>query len=87
LSTVSPALAASKKKDYRTLLEALAKKTDSTPDRIEEVYTERGYPHGHGSQPSEMLAALAEAGAERYYAQAFAAGVAQYEMIFEALGA
>ncbi len=86
-SAASPALSATNKADYKLLLEALARKTDSTPDRIEEVYTERGYPHGHGSQPSEMLAALEEAGCERYYAQAFAAEVAQYDTIFDALGA
>lgn len=84
-SSASPALAAASEDDYRLLLEALATKTNSTPDRIEEVYEERGYPHGFGSKPSEMLAALAEAGCERFYAQAFALSVDQYEMVFEAL--
>lgn len=85
LSAASPALAATSEDDYRNLLATLADKTDSTPERIEEVYTERGYPHGYGSQPSEMLAALGEAGCQRYYAQAFALDVNQYEMVFEAL--
>ncbi|MDH3190042.1 MAG: DUF4003 domain-containing protein, partial [Acidimicrobiia bacterium] len=85
LSTASPALAATSEDDYQALLATLANKTDSTPERIEEVYAERGYPHGYGSQPSEMLAALGEAGCQRYYAQAFALDVDQYEMVFEAL--
>jgi hypothetical protein len=84
-SAASPALAAAREDDYRVLLDALAKKTNSTPDRIEEVYEERGYPHGFGSKPSEMLAALSEAGCDRFYAQAFALSVDQYEMVFEAL--
>lgn len=85
LSAASPALAAVGEADYRGLLAALAEKTDSTPDRIEEVYEERGYPHGSGSKPSEMLAALEEAGCDRYYAQAFALSVDQYDLVFEAL--
>lgn len=84
-SAASPALAATSEDDYRRLLATLADKTDSTPERIEEVYIERGYPHGYGSQPSEMLAALGEVGCQRYYAQAFALDVDQYEMVFEAL--
>lgn len=85
LSAASPALAAGKESDYRDLLESLATKTDSTPERIEEVYQERGYPHGYGSKPAEMLAELEEAGCQRYYAQAFALTVDQYPMVFEAL--
>ncbi len=84
-STACPAIAAVKESDYRKLLEKLADVTESTPERIEEVYTERGYPHGYGSKPVDMLAALEEAGCQRYYAQAFAADVEEFGIIFEGL--
>jgi hypothetical protein len=58
--------------------------TGQTTEHIEEVYAERGYPHGSGSRPAEMLAALEEAGCQRFYAQAFAAEVDMYEAIFDA---
>ena len=85
-STACPAIAAKSESDYRRLLGKLADATDSTPERIEEVYDERGYPHGYGSRPAEMLAALEEAGCQRYYAQAFAAEIDEFEMIFEGFG-
>jgi alkanesulfonate monooxygenase SsuD/methylene tetrahydromethanopterin reductase-like flavin-dependent oxidoreductase (luciferase family) len=83
-SAASPALAAKKESDYRTLLNAFAELTDQSTERIEEVFTERGYPHGSGSRPAEMLAALEEAGCQRFYAQAFAADVDMYGTIFDA---
>ena len=83
-SAASPALAAKKESDYRKLLDDFAELTGQTTEHIEEVYTERGYPHGSGSRPAEMLAALEEAGCERFYAQAFAAEVDMYEAIFDA---
>lgn len=83
-SAASPAIAAKKESDYRALLEKLADLTGQTTEHIEETYEERGYPHGSGSRPAEMLAALEEAGCQRFYAQAFAAEVDEYEMIFEA---
>jgi alkanesulfonate monooxygenase len=83
-SAASPAIAAQKESDYRALLDAFAELTDQTTERIEEVFTERGYPHGSGSRPAEMLAALEEAGCQRFYAQTFAADVDMYEAIFDA---
>ncbi len=71
LSSASPAIAALKETDYRRILELHAAKTKSTPEHIEEVYSKRGYPHGSGSKASEMLAALGEAGCQRFYMQMF----------------
>ncbi len=70
-SSSSPALAASSESDYQALLGYLARRTRQDPDHIEKTYTERGWPHGSGSKAVEMLAALEEAGCERYYAQLF----------------
>ncbi len=84
LSSASPAVAARKERDYRRILEQHAAKTKSTPDRIEEVYEERGYPHGSGSKASEMLAALAEAGCQRYYMQMFVRDLTVLDVVLEA---
>ena len=70
-TTASPGLAAKKDSDYRRLLEQLAERTGQTTDHIEEVYEERAYPHGPGSKGAEMIAALEEAGCQRYYPQVF----------------
>lgn len=85
-STACPALAAPDEAGYKNLVEAFAAKTKSTPERVGEVFIERGYPHGYGSQPEEMLAALEEAGCQRFYAQSFTVTIEQFDMIFEALG-
>ncbi|MEX1038883.1 MAG: LLM class flavin-dependent oxidoreductase [Acidimicrobiia bacterium] len=83
-STASPALAAKKESDYRKLLDKFAELTGQSTEHIEEVYAERGYPHGSGSRPAEMLAALEEAGCQRFYAQAFVADIDMYGTIFDA---
>ena len=83
-STACPAIAARKHLDYRRLLEMLAERTRSTPERIEQVYEERGYPHGSGSKPSEMLAALEEAGCRRFYPQMFLGNPDDYDIILDA---
>ena len=70
-TTASPGLAAKKDADYRRLLDQLAERTGQTTDRIEEVYEERGYPHGPGSKGAEMITALEEVGCQRYYPQVF----------------
>ena len=77
-------MAARKESDYRQILERHAAKTKSTPDRIEEVYEKQGYPHGSGSKASEMLAALAEAGCQRYYMQMFVRDFAILDIALEA---
>jgi hypothetical protein len=58
----------------------------STPERIETIYEERGYPHGSGSRPAEMLAALEEAGSQRCYPQLLLGSVDQFDLILDAYG-
>ncbi len=83
-SSASPAIAARKEGDYRRLLEMLAERTRSTTDHIETVYRRRGYPHGWGSQPAEMLAALEEAGCRRFYPQMFLDNPRDFDLILDA---
>src|SRR5690606_25655614 len=83
-SSAGPALAAKKETDYRRLLEKLASVTGQTPDRIETAYTDRKIPHGSGSKAAEDLAALQEAGCERYYLQAFGFEPADLDLIASA---
>ncbi len=84
-SSACPVIAAKSEAEYRRLLEQLAERTNSSPDRIEEVYTERFYPHGSGSRPAEMAAALAEAGCQRFYPQMFLGDPDDFDLILEAL--
>ncbi|MET0565909.1 MAG: LLM class flavin-dependent oxidoreductase [Acidimicrobiia bacterium] len=83
-STASPAVAARKESDYHRLLAMLADRTKSTPERIEQVYEHRGYPHGSGSKPAEMLAALEEAGCQRFYPQMFLRNPGDFDIILDA---
>lgn len=82
-SSAGPALAAKKESDYRRLLGELAETTGQAPERIEAVYEERHYPHGSGTKPAEMMAALAEAGCRRYYMQIFSTAVSNFDLILE----
>ncbi len=68
-SSASPGVAASKEVDYRKMLEAMAELTGQTTEHIEATWDKRGYPHGAGSKPAEMIAALEEAGCRRFYPQ------------------
>ncbi|MFQ5523094.1 MAG: LLM class flavin-dependent oxidoreductase [Acidimicrobiia bacterium] len=83
-TSAGPALAAKKETDYRRLLEAFAEFTSQTTARIEEVFEERGYPHGSGGKPAEMIAALEEAGCQRYFPQIFGSDLADYDLILDA---
>lgn len=83
-SSVSPGIAARKEPDYRRLLEIHADRFHSTPERIETVYQERGYPHGSGSKPAEMLAALEEAGCSRFYPQLLLGNFEDFDLILDA---
>ena len=85
-STTFPGVAARKEADYRHLLEMHAERFRSTPERIETVYRERGYPHGAGSRAAEMLAALEEAGSQRCYPQLLLGSVDQFDRILDAYG-
>jgi alkanesulfonate monooxygenase SsuD/methylene tetrahydromethanopterin reductase-like flavin-dependent oxidoreductase (luciferase family) len=70
-SSAGPGVAAKKESDYRRILGELAELTGKSPEHIEGVWDERGYPHGSGSKPAEMIAALQEAGCDRFYPQVF----------------
>ena len=83
-STACPAVAARKESDYRRLLGMLADRTGSTPEHIEQVYEERGYPHGSGSKASEMLTALEQAGCQRFYPQMFLRNFPDFDIILDA---
>ncbi len=83
-SSASPAIAAKKEADYRRLLMMMADRTGSPPERIEQIHEERGYPHGSGSKPAEMLAALEQAGCQRFYPQMFMRNPADFDVILDA---
>lgn len=70
-SSASPGLAARRESDYRRVLEKAAEFFDRPVDHLEQRLNDRGYPHGSGSKPAEMMAALSEAGCQRFYVQAF----------------
>jgi alkanesulfonate monooxygenase SsuD/methylene tetrahydromethanopterin reductase-like flavin-dependent oxidoreductase (luciferase family) len=83
-TSAGPAVAAKKDSDYRRLLEAMAEKSGETTDRLEEIYEERAYPHGPGSKAAEMVAALEEAGCQRYYPQIFLDDISEFDVILDA---
>lgn len=85
-SSAAPGVAARKESEYRRMLEAMADRTRQSPEHIEEVWDSRGYPHGSGDKPAEMIAALEEAGCELFYAQVFLAEAdpADFDLIFDA---
>ncbi|MGH8946586.1 MAG: LLM class flavin-dependent oxidoreductase [Acidimicrobiia bacterium] len=70
-SSAGPGVAAKKETDYRRMLEGIANLTGHSPEHVESRWDQRGYPHGSGSKPAEMIAALEEAGCQRFYPQVF----------------
>lgn len=70
-SSAGPGVAARKESDYKRLMEGMADLTGKAPDYIEKRWEEKGHPHGSGSKGPEMIAALEEAGCQRYYPQVF----------------
>lgn len=70
-SSAAPGVAAKKEVDYKRLMEGMSELTGKSQDYIEERWEERGYPHGSGSKGAEMIAALEEAGCQRFYPQVF----------------
>jgi alkanesulfonate monooxygenase SsuD/methylene tetrahydromethanopterin reductase-like flavin-dependent oxidoreductase (luciferase family) len=85
-SSAGPGVAAKKESDYRRMLEAMAERTGHTSEHVEEVWDERGYPHGSGSKPAEMIAALEEAGCQRFYAQVLVTeeDTSDFDLVFDA---
>ncbi|HLF59634.1 MAG TPA: hypothetical protein VI980_00465 [Acidimicrobiia bacterium] len=84
LSSAGPGLAARKDADYRRLLGLYAERTNTSPTRIEAVYETRGYPHGPGDKAAEMLAALSEAGCQRFYMQMFLGDTQDLDVVLDA---
>jgi alkanesulfonate monooxygenase SsuD/methylene tetrahydromethanopterin reductase-like flavin-dependent oxidoreductase (luciferase family) len=68
-SSAGPGVAAKKESDYRRILERMAEISGRTVEHIETEWEKRGYPHGSGSKGAEMIAALEEAGCQRFYPQ------------------
>ena len=83
-TSAGPALAAKKDVDYRRLLQDMADRTGQPTEKIEKVYEERGYPHGPGSKAAEMVAALGEAGCQRYFPQIFSDNMADFDINLDA---
>ena len=85
-SSAGPGVAAVKDTDYRRMLGRLSDLTGMGPEHIESRWEERGYPHGSGAKPAEMIAALEESGCGRFYAQVFVAedDPADFDLVFEA---
>lgn len=85
-SSAGPGVAAKRESDYRRMLERIADLTGKPPEHIEKVWTERGYPFGHGSRPAEMIAELEEAGCQRFYPQVFAGEdePSDFDIVFDA---
>ncbi|HET8739720.1 MAG TPA: LLM class flavin-dependent oxidoreductase [Acidimicrobiia bacterium] len=85
-STAGPGVAALKESDYRSMLETMAERVGRSPEYIEEAWDKRGYPHGSGSKPGEMVAALKEAGCSRFYAQVFVPDedVSRFDLVMDA---
>lgn len=85
-SSAGPGVAARKDSDYRRMLDAMAERTGRPPEHIENVWESRGYPHGSGSKPAEMITALEEAGCERFYPQVFIGedDIGDFDLVFDA---
>jgi alkanesulfonate monooxygenase SsuD/methylene tetrahydromethanopterin reductase-like flavin-dependent oxidoreductase (luciferase family) len=85
-SSAGPGVAAKREADYREMMHAMAERTGHDVEHIEKAWDERGYPHGSGSKPAEMIAALEEAGCERFYPQVFLSedDPARFDVIFDA---
>jgi len=85
-SSAGPGVAAKREADYRRMLAKMAERTGQTTEHIEEVWDERGYPHGSGAKPAEMIAALEEAGCQRFYPQVFITedDPSDFDLVFDA---
>lgn len=85
-SSAGPGVAAKHESDYRRMLERMGERTGQSTDHIEDVWEKRGYPHGSGSKPAEMIAALEEAGCQRFYPQIFLSedDVSDFDLVFDA---
>jgi alkanesulfonate monooxygenase SsuD/methylene tetrahydromethanopterin reductase-like flavin-dependent oxidoreductase (luciferase family) len=85
-SSAGPGVAAKRESDYRRILEKVSELSHRSIEYIEEAWEERGYPHGSGSKGAEMIAALEEAGCERFYPQIMFAedGPEDFDLVIDA---
>lgn len=85
-SSAGPGVAAKKGSDYRRMLDGIGQLTGKSAEHIEKVWSERGYPHGPGSKAAEMIAALEEAGCNRFYPQLFLqkGGPSDFDIVIDA---
>ena len=68
-TVMGPAIVGASESSYHDRLAAMAARRDTTPEALEDSFTERGVIHGTGSRVGEQVAALEEAGVERIYIQ------------------
>ncbi|MBT8212191.1 MAG: LLM class flavin-dependent oxidoreductase [Acidimicrobiia bacterium] len=91
ISIMGPALVGADDAEYRSLLETAAAGRDLTPEEFEQRLIDRGAPIGTPDRAQEALAALEEAGVDRYYLQVFAPlgdiQIGEVEATFGHLGA
>jgi alkanesulfonate monooxygenase SsuD/methylene tetrahydromethanopterin reductase-like flavin-dependent oxidoreductase (luciferase family) len=84
ISSAGPAIAAQSESDYERLKNTMADLLEIEPGRLAGGYRKRAYPHGFDHQPAEMIAALEEAGCQRFYLQMFLGDPNDYDMIYTA---
>jgi alkanesulfonate monooxygenase SsuD/methylene tetrahydromethanopterin reductase-like flavin-dependent oxidoreductase (luciferase family) len=68
-TVMGPALVGRTEQEYRDRLEAAAARRDISPEEIEQRYVDAGIPVGTPARAAETIAALDEAGVERWYVQ------------------
>lgn len=68
-TVMGPALVGRTESEFREHLEAAANRRDTSAEALEERFTEAGIPIGPPGQARDSLAALEDAGVERYYVQ------------------
>lgn len=83
ISSAGPAIAAPDQSSYERLRDQMAELAGVEVGRLEGGYRKRQYPAGWGSQAAERMAALEEAGCQRFYLQMFLGDPADYDMILD----
>lgn len=85
-SSAGPGVAAVTEADYQRMLQGIAELTGQSPEHIESRWDERGYPHGPGAKAAEMIAALEDAGCQRFYPQMFVADndISDFDLVLDA---
>lgn len=68
-TVMGPAIVGANDDAYRGRLETQALKRDKSPDELESGWADRGIVHGTPKRVAEQIAALEDAGVERFYVQ------------------